>query len=256
MSTLEVHQFLCRSDNYGVLIHDPASGQTASIDAPETGPVQRALAETGWSLTHILTTHHHGDHVEGHETLKRETGCHIVGPKGERHKIPAIDQAVGEGDALQFAGLDVEVLETPGHTLGHIGYVIPEAGLAFVGDTLFAMGCGRIFEGTAEMMWASLQKLAALPGDTIVYCGHEYTLANARFALTVDPDNPALVERTRQVVALRRDDQPTLPTTIDLELETNPFLRADDPAVRAHLAMESEPVVRVFAEIRARKDNA
>lgn len=254
MAALQIHQFPCLSDNFGVLIHDPEALLTAAIDAPEADKVSAALAEKGWRLTHILTTHHHHDHVGGHLQLKRETGCTIVGPRGEAGKIPGIDEVVGEGDSIAFGSHKVEVLETPGHTLGQVNYVIPSAKVAFCGDTLFAMGCGRVIEGTPQMMWNSLQKLMALPKDTAVYCGHEYTQANARFALTIEPDNAVLVGRAKEVDALRAAGKATLPTTIGLELETNPFLRPHVPAIQKRLGMEGRPLPEIFGEIRRRKD--
>jgi hydroxyacylglutathione hydrolase len=254
--TLEIHQFPARSDNYGVLIHDSETGMTASIDAPEVAAIKQALDAKGWRLTHILNTHHHQDHTEGNAALKAETGCEIIGPRGEAAKIPSIDQQVGEGDTFRFGNYDVQVLETPGHTLGHISYVIPEAKVAFVGDTMFAMGCGRVFEGSHEMMWNSLSKLRALPADTTVYAGHEYTQANAQFALTVEPGNAALKARAAEVDALRGQGRPTLPTTIAKELATNPFLRACEPEVKAALRMPDAADWQVFGEIRTRKDNA
>ncbi len=254
MATLDIHLFPCLDDNYGVLIHDPATGMTASIDAPDADHVGAALKEKGWKLTHILSTHHHHDHTGGNAELKAETGCTIIGPKGEAAKIPGLDKAVGEGDIFRFGEFEVKVIETPGHTLGHITYYIPAANVAFAGDTLFALGCGRIFEGTPEMMHASLQKLAALPGDTIIYCGHEYTLSNAKFALTIEPDNPALQQRMEEIEALRASGKPTVPTTIARELATNPFLRAHVPAIQQRLNMEGAPNWQVFAEIRERKN--
>lgn len=251
---LDIHLFPCLDDNYGVLIHDPATGATASIDAPDADDVRAALAEKGWTLTHILVTHHHHDHVGGIQELKSETGCKVIGPKGEAQKITGIDGTVAEGDTLNFGKADVHVIETPGHTLGHVTYYIPSNAVAFAGDTLFAMGCGRIFEGTPEMMYASLQKLAALPGDTRVYCGHEYTLSNGRFALTIEPENAALKKRMAEVEALRVEHKPTLPTTIAAELATNPFLRAHVPAIQERLKMTGAPAWQVFAEIRERKN--
>ena len=253
-----VHQFPARSDNYGVLVHDEASGATASIDAPETDAVLAALDETGWRLTHILTTHHHPDHVAGNEDLKARSGCEIIGPATET--IPGIDRTVKGGDAFDWPGGEggtrVEVIDTPGHTAGHIAFHMPEHALLFAGDTLFACGCGRLFEGTADEMWGSLTRLMALPAETTVYAGHEYTLANARFAVTVDPDNAALRERLAEVERLRAENRPTLPTTIGRELATNPFLRASDRAIRSGLGMMDEPDAAVFAELRRRKDAA
>ena len=256
MAKLDIHQFPCLKDNYGVLIRDSAAGVTAAIDAPEADAVERALAETGWRLTHILTTHHHGDHTAGNVPLKARHGCTIIGPKGEAAKVPGIDRAVGEGDTVAFGGFTIRVLETPGHTAGHISYWIPEASVAFVGDTLFAIGCGRVIEGSMEMMWRSLSKIAALPKETVLYCGHEYTVANARFALTIEPDNRALIARTTEAEAQRAAGKPTLPTRLDRELETNPFLRPNAPGVRARLGMSGEPDWKVFGEIRERKNRS
>jgi hydroxyacylglutathione hydrolase len=255
MSALEVHQFTCRSDNYCVLIHDADTGLTASIDAPEEAAIRTALADTGWKLTHILNTHHHFDHVEGNANLKAEFGCIIIGPKDEAAKIPQIDTSVAHGETFSFGGHLVEVIGTPGHTLGEISYYLPDDGVVFAGDTLFALGCGRIFEGTPEMMWHSLQRLSELPRDTLVYCGHEYTLSNAKFAITVDPDNEVLQTRLAEIMSLRAQDLPTLPTSIGLELETNPFMRPQDAGIRSTLGMTDASDTEVFAEIRARKDS-
>jgi len=254
MTQLEIHQFPCLSDNFGVLIHDAGAGVTASIDAPDAKAVAEALQKTGWKLTHILTTHHHGDHTAGNAPLKAETGCIIIGPRNEAAKIPGIDRQVGEGDTFTFGGQEVRVLDTPGHTAGHITYVMPAAKVAFAGDTLFAIGCGRVIEGNAQMMWRSLQKLMALPADTTVYCGHEYTQANARFALTIEPENAALQTRAREVDQLRAAGKPTLPTTIGIELETNPFLRPHVPAIQQRLGMVGRPEWEIFGEIRERKN--
>lgn len=253
---LEIHQFPCLSDNYGVLIHDPKVNVTASIDAPDAAAVEGALREKGWTLTHILTTHHHADHTGGNMALKEEHGCTIVGPRPEQGKIPGIDTAVGDGDTVRFGTHTARIYETPGHTAGHISYWFEDAGVAFVGDTLFALGCGRLFEGTAEQMWSSLQKVMQWPEETVIYAGHEYTLSNAEFALSVDPNNAALNERVIKIRAMRANGEPTLPTTLGLELATNPFLRAADPGLRAELDMSGAPDWEVFAEVRRRKDNA
>jgi hydroxyacylglutathione hydrolase len=254
MAKLEIHQFPCLSDNYGVLIRDADQGVVAAIDAPDARTVADALAAKGWRLTHILTTHHHGDHTAGNAALKAETKCTIIGPRAEAAKVPGIDKQVGQGDSFAFGGHEVRVLDTPGHTAGHISYWIPSANVAFVGDTLFAIGCGRVIEGNAQMMWASLQKLMALPKDTTVYCGHEYTQANARFALTIEPENAALQKRAKEVDQLRAAGKPTLPTNIGLELDTNPFLRPSEPAIQKRLGMEGKPLWQIFGEIRERKN--
>lgn len=254
MAELEIHQFPCLSDNYGVLIHDPAEGVTASIDAPDAAAVTAALADTGWTLSHILTTHYHADHTGGNEALKAATGCTIVGPRAEAARVPGLDVEVGEGDSYTFGSHDARVFDTPGHTAGHITYWFPEAGVAFVGDTLFALGCGRLFEGTAQTMWQSLSKIMALPPETTIYCGHEYTLSNAEFALTIEPENDALQARAEEIRALRAKGEPTLPTTLDRELATNPFLRPDSPAIQQRLGMEGRPPWEIFGEVRARKD--
>ncbi|MBL8564385.1 MAG: hydroxyacylglutathione hydrolase [Hyphomicrobiaceae bacterium] len=256
MAAIEIHQFSILNDNYAVLIHDPATGATASIDAAESYPIERELEAKGWKLTDILVTHHHADHTEGIAELKDSTGCRVVGPRREAAKIPRIDLEVGEGESFKVGSIDVHVIETPGHTLGHVAYIVPAANAAFVGDTLFSLGCGRMFEGTPQGFHDALRKLAALPGETQVYCGHEYTVSNGRFALTVDPDNAALQRRMQEAEALRAKGFPTLPTTITAELATNPFLRAHVPAIQQRLGMEGAPAWQVFGELRDRKNRS
>ena len=256
MADLQIHQFMCRSDNFGVLIHDADNNLTATIDTPEIAAIETALANTGWKLTHILNTHHHGDHVEGNLPLKQKYGCTVVGPKGEAAKIPGLDIALGEGDVYTFGGYDIRAIETPGHTAGQINYYIPKAKVAFTGDTLFSLGCGRLFEKGADSMWPALEKLMKLPGDTMIYCGHEYTLSNAKFALTIEPENAALQQRAEDVSALRAAGKPTLPVRLDLELATNPFLRPSSPAIQSRLGMVGRPLWEIFGEIRARKDKS
>lgn len=255
MADLQIELFIARSDNFGVLIHDPESGRTASIDAPEEAPIVAALERRGWYLTDIFTTHHHQDHVEANLALKAKYDCEITGPKNEADKIPGLGFAFGDGGAFVWAGRPVMVIETPGHTAGHICYYLPDDHLLFSADTLFALGCGRLFERPARDMWTSLSKLKELPEETTVYFGHEYTLANARFAVTVDPRNDELLARARDIESLRAEGKFTAPTTLGLELRTNPFLRADDSEIRKHLAMEGAEDWEVFAEIRSRKDN-
>ncbi|MFK0685868.1 hydroxyacylglutathione hydrolase [Ochrobactrum sp. BD67] len=253
-SRLEIEQFICRSDNYGVLIHDPQSALTATIDAPDAAAIEAALQRRGWTLDFVFTTHHHLDHVEGNEALKAKYGVSIIGPKAEETKIPGIDRTVQDGDEFTFGLFRVKVIATPGHTAGEVSYYLPEAKAVFTGDTLFALGCGRLFEGTPLTMFQSLQKLIALPGDTAVYCGHEYTESNARFALTIDPANSALKERAAEIARLRAADRMTLPSSIALEMATNPFLRWHDAGIRSRLGLQDAPDEAVFAEIRKRKD--
>lgn len=255
-----VHQFMCLSDNYGVLLHDPETRRTATIDAPEAAPILAALEAHGWALTDVLVTHHHADHTQGIAALKAKyPEARIVGPAREADriraaaKIGALDQAVSEGDRVTVGRLEAHVLEVPGHTAGHIAYYFEAEELLFAGDTLFALGCGRPFEAKADVLHRSLMKLARLPGSTQVYCGHEYTQANARFALSVDADNALLVERAAEIDRLRASETFTLPTTIALEQATNPFLRAGEPSLKAALGMPDADTVDVFAELRERK---
>jgi hydroxyacylglutathione hydrolase len=250
----ETKLFLCLKDNYGVLVHDSATGATAAIDAPEAAPVEAALKATGWTLSDILVTHHHGDHTGGIAELKGRYRCRVVAPHAEAGKIPLVDETVREGGKVSVGKLSANVIETPGHTAGHITYWFGGDKLAFAGDTLFSIGCGRVIEGTPEMMWASLVKLRDLPGDTRVYCGHEYTLANIKFAQTIEPGNAALSARAAQAQKQVAAGQPTIPTTIDEEKAANVFLRADVPAVAAAVGLAGKPAAEVFAEIRARKN--
>lgn len=252
--TLEVVQIPCLNDNYGYLIHESDSGLTATIDTPEVGPINAALQKRGWQLTHIFNTHHHFDHAGGNEALKEQWSCTVIGAGNDAERIPGIDTRVSDGDRFAFGEVEVVVFEVPGHTSGHIAFYLPSEGKVFVGDTLFALGCGRLFEGSAEQMWSSLQKLMALPDDTQVYCAHEYTQANAAFALSVEPDNAALVARAAQIDQLRAKGQPTVPTTIGLERATNPFVRPASEGLRHTIGMASANDVEVFAETRRRKD--
>lgn len=254
MAKLEIHQFPCLSDNYGVLIHDAEAGLTASIDAPDAEAVKSALDETGWALTHILTTHHHADHTAGNVALKAATGCTIIGPKAEAERIPGIDRAVGEGDTFPFGSAQVHVIDTPGHTAGHITFWIPAHAVAFVGDTLFAMGCGRVLEGNYQTMWASLAKLVRLPAATRLYCGHEYTVANGHFGLRIEPGNQALKARVEEAEALRAVGKPTLPTRLDRELETNVFIRTRSPEIRQRLGLATAEDWQVFGAVRDLKN--
>ncbi len=254
MSKLEIHQFICRDDNFCVLLHDPETGQCVSIDAPEETAIQQVLDEKNWSLTHILITHWHFDHVDGVEGLKSRYNCQVIGPKQEADKIKLLDKLVDDGDKLYFGSDTVRVISTPGHTLGMVNFHFLNTNALFTGDTLFALGCGRVFEGDGPMMWNSIQKLAELPPQTKVYCGHEYTIANGNFALSIDPENANLKTRMEKFTALRQAGKPTLPTTIGEELATNPFMRPADKNIRKHLNMEEETDSEVFSTIRTLKD--
>jgi hydroxyacylglutathione hydrolase len=244
--SITVHQFACLDDNYGYLVKDDDSGLAAAIDTPDADAVLQAVKDTGWTLALILNTHWHPDHAGGNAAVQAATGCEIVGPQ-EVTRIAPLDRRVAEGDEVRLGETLFRVIDTGGHTLGHISYYDAKDRTVFVGDTLFALGCGRLFEGTAEQMWSSLSKLAALPDDTRVYCAHEYTASNARFALSVDHD-PALKTRADQVFAARERGEWTVPTTIGAEKATNPFLRA--PVLRPDL----QPAA-AFAAVRAAKDN-
>jgi hydroxyacylglutathione hydrolase len=254
MRPLDIYMFPCLSDNYGFLIHDGDAGVTATIDTPSAEAILSALEHKGWKLTHILNTHHHADHAGGNLALKEATGCTIIGPRADAARIPGIDVQYGDGDRFSFGGHPVEVCDTPGHTIGHIVYYFPDDGVAFVGDTLFSLGCGRLFEGTPAQMWNSLQKLMRWPDETRLYCAHECTQANARFALSVEAGNPDLVERSRQVEELRGREEPTVPTTLGLEKATNPFLRPASAEIQAAVGCDGSDLVEVFARPRSLKD--
>ncbi|WP_339713624.1 hydroxyacylglutathione hydrolase [uncultured Sneathiella sp.] len=255
MSKLEIHQIPVLSDNYVYLFRDPVSDQVGVVDPAVSEPVLKKLKELGWKLTHIINTHHHPDHTGANLELKEKTGCTIVGAKNDAARIPGIDVQVEEGDIFEFGSQRAEVYEVPGHTVGHIAYWFEESDALFCGDTLFALGCGRLFEGTPAQMWDSIGKFRALPDDTKVYCAHEYTEANGRFALSVDPKNAALKQRFNEILELRKKKLPTVPSTLGEEKQTNPFMRADDPGLQTELALLGADPVEVFAETRRRKDN-
>ncbi|MEP4247903.1 hydroxyacylglutathione hydrolase [Tateyamaria sp.] len=252
---LDVRTIPCLSDNYAYLAHDTDTGATAAIDVPEAGPIIAALAETGWTLTDVLITHHHWDHVDGLADLLAAHPARVVGAAADAHRLPDLDLALNDGDALNIGSETGTIIDVSGHTINHIAFHFPDARALFTADSLMALGCGRVFEGTKPQMHSSLQKLAALPGDTIVYSGHEYTAANAKFALTIDPENPELISRVRDVTAKRASGTPTVPSLLSEELATNPFLRAHDPAIQAHLGMTGANATDVFTETRTRKDN-
>ncbi len=249
---LQVHQFACLDDNYGFLIHESESGETACIDTPDADACLREAAAKGWTITQIWNTHWHPDHAGGNEAIKAATGCVITAPAAEAAKIAGIDRTVAQGDRVAIGAFTAQVIDVGGHTLGHIAYHLPEASLAFVGDAVFSLGCGRMFEGTAPQFWESLSRIKALPADTTLYCAHEYTASNARFALYADPENPALQAYAAEVSAKRERGEWTVPTRLDKELATNPFLRADAPDMLARWG--DGDAVATFAALRSAKD--
>ncbi len=255
MPNIHIRSFICRSDNFGVILHDSESGATAAIDAPEFDAVETQLKKYGQQLTHIFTTHHHADHVEGNLKLKELYGCKIIGPKGEADKIPGIDGTVAGGDTFTWAGRKIDVLDCPGHTLGHIAFHMPEEHAVFAGDTLFSVGCGRVIEGSMEQMYNSVTQFRKLPSTTALYCGHEYTVANCNFALTVDPDNSYLVARLNEAEKLVKAGKLTCPVSLGEEFKTNPYLRLDNAGIRKTLGMEGASDLEIFTEIRTRKNN-
>ena len=254
MSRLTIHQIPLLQDNYGYLLHEPVAKVTAVVDPAVSEPILRALAKRNWSLYYILNTHHHYDHTGGNLELKRTTGCKIIGPRHDSDRIPGIDLGVFDGDTVRIGNAEGEVITVDGHTHGHIAYWFRESHALFCGDTLFSLGCGRLFEGKPEEMWESLKRLRALPDETLVFCGHEYTQANARFALGIDPDNPDLLARAQEVEKKRAKGQSTVPSSLETERRANPFLRADAEAIARAVGMEGALPAKVFAEIRRRKD--
>ncbi len=254
MAELDIHQIPVLSDNYVYLARCRATGMTAVVDPAVAAPVLAEAERLGWTITHILNTHHHGDHVGGNKEIMAATGCTVVGPRADRERIPGISVEVDEGDVYRLGECEAKVFFVPGHTRGHIAYWFADSNALFCGDTLFALGCGRLFEGTPEQMWGSLSKLRGLPPETRVYCAHEYTQANARFALSVDGDNAQLKARAAEIDETRAAGRPTVPSTLGVELATNPFLRADDPALAAAVGRQGGDAVEVFAEVRHRKD--
>jgi len=251
--SLEIHQFPCLDDNYGFLLHDPVSGETTCIDTPDADAYLAAAKAKGWRITQIWNTHWHPDHAGGNAAIKLATGCTITAPTVEASKIAEVDWTVAQGDEVKLGAYTAKVIDVGGHTLGHIAYHLPEAGIAFVGDALLALGCGRMFEGTAPQFWASLSRLKALPPQTTLYCAHEYTASNARFALHADPDNAALADYGREITEKRARHQPTVPFDLARELATNPFLRADDKALQKRWG--GGDAVATFAALREAKNS-
>lgn len=254
MTPLRIRRLPALRDNYLWLLHDPDTGETAVVDPAEPGPVEDALAEEGWRLSHILNTHHHYDHVGANAALKERWGCTIVGPRADRDRIPGIDVALGEGDTVALGRHRARVFDVPGHTRGHIAYWFAADQALFVGDTIFAAGCGRMFEGTPEQFWDSLAKLRALPDATDVYCAHEYTASNLRYAVHVLPDDADIRHRQAEVAAQRARGEPTVPSPLGLEKRTNPFLRCDEPVVAAAVGLAGAPPSAVFGALRGQKD--
>ncbi len=254
MSRLDIHQIPVLSDNYVYLAHDPATGRTGVVDPAVSAEVFEALDAKGWTLSHIINTHHHADHTGGNMEIKAKTGCTIVGPRADAERIPGIDIQVGDGDTFMLGEAEARVFDVPGHTRGHIAYWFADSDALFCGDTLFVMGCGRLFEGTPAQMVDSLAKLTALPGETRVYCAHEYTQTNGRFALTVEPDNADLIALMAEVDDKRRRGIPTVPSTLAQEMKTNPFLRPASENLQRTVGLLGADLVDVFAETRRRKD--
>ncbi len=252
---LEIIQLPVLEDNFIYLLHDPISAETAVVDPALAQPVLDTLKNKSWSLTYIFNTHHHWDHIGANLELKEKTNCQILALGADHSRIPGIDHHLKQGDEVKLGNQLGTVIETPGHTLGHIVYYFPDSHALFCGDTLFSMGCGRLFEGSAEQMWHSLQALKKLPRQTRIYCAHEYTQANAQFALTLEPNNKQLLQRIHQVNLLRTNNKPTIPSTIGLELETNPFLREQSPELQESIEMTGLSAVKIFSKIRILKDN-
>lgn len=252
---LELVTIPCLKDNYVFLLHNADTGETALFDCPEPGPVEAALVQRGWTLSDIVLTHHHWDHIDGVAELKEKTGARVIGAAADAHRLPPLDATVEPGQEFTLCGEPAQVIDVSGHTVGHVAYYLPLSKVAVTGDSLMALGCGRLFEGTPDMMWASLSRLAALPGDTTICSGHEYTTGNGNFALTIEPDNADLISRVADVAAARAKGQPTVPSLLSDELATNPFLRAHLPQIKTTLMMPAASDAEVFGEIRRRKDN-
>jgi hydroxyacylglutathione hydrolase len=251
---LELITIPCLKDNYAYLVHDAATGRTAVVDVPEAAPIMAALAERGWTLSDILITHHHWDHIDGVADLRTATGATVVGNAADAHRLPPLDLVLSGGMTFSIGAELGQVIDVPGHTVGHIAFYFPVSALAFTADSLMAGGCGRLFEGTPDQMWTSLSKLAALPPATLICSGHEYTTSNLAFAATIEPGNAALADRIGRVAKARAENRPTVPSRLSEELATNPFLRASQPHIKTSLGVPDATDAETFAEIRARKD--
>lgn len=252
---LEIVTIPCLKDNYAFLAHDRVTGQTAVIDVPEAAPIANALKQRGWRLSHVLLTHHHWDHVDGLAALLADHPATVIGAAADAHRLPPLDVAVAEGDRIVIGSDEGQVIDVSGHTVGHIAFYFPASSVVFTADSLMAAGCGRLFEGTPAQMYASLAKLSALPGETLVCSGHEYTAANAKFALTIEPGNAALISRIEKIETARAQGRPTVPSLLSTERATNPFLRSDSPEIQANLGLSGADPIAVFTEIRRRKDS-
>lgn len=252
---LEIVTIPCLKDNYAFLAHDKATGQTAVVDVPEAAPIIAALKQRGWTLSHVLLTHHHWDHVDGLAALLADHPATVIGAAADAHRLPPLDIAVREGDTITIGSDTGSVIDVSGHTLGHVAFHFPDSAVVFTADSLMALGCGRLFEGTPAQMYQSLSKLAALPPETLVCSGHEYTASNAKFALTIEPGNPALISRVEKIETARAQGRPTVPSLLSTERATNPFLRSDSPEIQANLGLSGADPVTVFTEVRRRKDS-
>lgn len=252
---LEIVTVPCLKDNYAFLAHDRATGQTAVVDVPEAAPIAAALAQRGWTLSHVVLTHHHWDHVDGLAALLADHPATVIGAAADAHRLPPLDLQVIEGDRITIGTEAGVVIDVSGHTLGHIAIHFPASRVVFTADSLMAMGCGRLFEGTPAEMHASLAKLAALPDETLICSGHEYTASNAKFARTIEPGNATLISRIEKIETARAQGRPTVPSLLSAERATNPFLRADSPEIQANLGLSGADPVAVFTEIRRRKDS-
>lgn len=252
--TLELITVPCLSDNYAFLFGNPVTKEAVLFDVPEAAPINAAIAQSGWTLTTVVLTHHHADHIQGLDVLTDRGKVKVVGAKADAHRLPRLDQEVSDGDTLVLCGETAHILDVSGHTIGHIAIHLPESGYAVTADSLMAMGCGRLFEGSAAQMWESLQKLRALPPETVICSGHEYTQSNARFALSLEESNPEVNSRIAKIKESRENGRPTVPSILSEECATNPFLRADDPVLKSAIGMTGATATEVFAEIRGRKD--